>query len=351
MLIDLISSWGITNKYLGALIILIAYIILAKIFLIIIEKVVHVFTKKTKTHLDDLIIEKTKNPIFWILIFIGVYISFKQLNLPYEKFDKIILDIIISIIILFITIIVVRLADIFIDFWGKRWAEKTNSTLDDELLPIFHKASKVILIFIGLVVILAYWGVDVTGLLAGAGVAGIIIGLAVKDSLANIFGGISLILDESIRSGDKVKLETGETGVIENIGLRSTQVRSYNNETFIIPNGKLSNMNIQNYARPNLNQRVNVKFSVAYGSKVEDVRALVLKLIKSEKDILKDPEPVVDFVEMGDSGLNMIARFWIEDFNNDYPMQISMTEKIYNALNKEGFEIPFPTRTVYLKKD
>lgn len=350
MLIDL-SSLGITNKYLNALIILIAYIIIAKIFLVITEKVIHVFTKKTKTHLDDLIIEKTKNPIFWILIILGIDYSFEKLNLPFEKFDKIILDILVSIIILFITIIVARLADIFIDFWGKKWAEKTNSTLDDELLPIFHKASKVVLIFIGIVVILAYWGVDVTGLLAGAGVAGIIIGLAVKDSLANIFGGISLILDESIRAGDKVKLETGELGVIENIGLRSTQVRSYNNETFIIPNGKLSNMNIQNYARPNLNQRVNVKFSVAYGSKVEDVRALVLKLIKSEKSILKDPEPVVDFVEMGDSGLNMVARFWIDDFNNDYPMQISMTEKIYNALNKGGFEIPFPTRTVYLKKD
>lgn len=185
--------------------------------------------------------------------------------------------------------------------------------------------------------------------MAGAGIAGLILGMALQDSLKNVFGGVSMILDKNFNIGDAVELDSGEMGTINEIGLRSTKMITFSNELLFIPNGKLASMNIKNYQQPNNRIRKIVKFGVEYGTDPEKVKKVVLEALKKIKDIYDDPYMDVIFVEMADSCLNFQARFWV-DWDNGHRKWVEATQAIYSALNKAKIGIPFPTRTVYLGK-
>ncbi|MFH1637728.1 MAG: mechanosensitive ion channel family protein [Candidatus Woesearchaeota archaeon] len=329
--------------------IIIVTLIFSKVLELIIEKIVQKLAGKTKTDIDDRIIAKTKGPVYYLFLTIGFYIAFIPLGFP-EAVMGYLQKIAGSIAIILITLIVIRVADILINSWGSVWASKTESTLDDELLPIFHKFSKIVFSIFGVLAIFSAWGINITGLLAGVGIAGIAIGFAVKDSLANIFGGISLILDKAFKVGDKIKVESGETGVVEDVGLRSTRLKTYDNEIILIPNGQLANSKIQNFVLPDPKVRIKVNFGVEYGSNPDRVKKVVLKAASGIKKVMKSPEPLVEFLEMGDSSLKFVCKLWVDDYRDGYQVQLEATDKIYKALNKAKIGIPFPTHTVHIKK-
>ncbi len=172
--------------------------------------------------------------------------------------------------------------------------------------------------------------------------------MALNSSLSNVFAGIQLILDASVNVGDKVQLETGDVGVVLAIGLRTTLMRTYDNEVISLPNSQPSNARIKNYTRPDATIRVSVNFAVAYGTDVAEVKRVVSDAISQLDDILQEPGPQVLFLNMGDFSLDMCARVWVDDFGKQFARTLEMTERIYNSLNESGIEIPFPTRTVHL---
>ncbi len=334
------------HKVIYFLVILLAFYVLSKLMKFIMNKVIPLFIKKTKTNLDDLIIRRTQKPGSWLILLLGFYIALIPLEIP-ENINLMINDIILTICVLFFCVICVRVVDTFIDVWGNRWAKKTESSIDDALLPLFHKTSKVLFIIVAFAVILKIWKFNISGLLAGVGIAGMVLGLAFKDSLANIFGGVSIVLDKSLKVGDKVKLSTGELGLIEDIGLRSTKLRTYDNELVTIPNGLLSNTIITNFTMPDIKHREMIKFSVEYGSDVDKVKKVVLKAMQNIPDAIYDPEPFVVFNDMADSGLNFSAFIW-STWDKGINAKLEATKRIYEALNKAKIGIPFPTRTVYM---
>ncbi len=338
-------SYNLQNKYLLSLLIIVVTVIGAKVLLLLFEKVLEKFASKTKTELDDLIFEKTKRPLFYLILVYGLKLA--VLNLGINGIVSKIINTLMAIVFIFI---LARAADVSIEVWGKTFAKKTKSNLDDVLLPLFHKVVKVVFLIIALMWILELWGLDITPYLAGAGIAGIVLGFALQDSLKNVFGGITLLLDKTYQIGDKVKLESGEVGTILDIGLRSTKMRTYDNELIYIPNGYLANSRVLNYARPNPQIRACVNFTVEYGTKVEKVREIVLDLVRKMERVLAEPKPSIQFVEMGDFALQFKAYFWVDSWEIAYDKKLEATEKIYNALNKAKIGIPFPTQTIYLKK-
>ena len=240
----------LTNKYVFALLILIVFAILAKLVLLIFNKGLQKFAAKTKTKFDDMIFEHTKKPFFYLVLAYGLKISSLHLQL-----NGIILKIINSVMALVFVFIVIRVIDIMVEVWGVSLTKKTKNQLDEVLLPLFHKSLKVIFIIISFLWILKIWEVDITPYLAGVGISGLILGMALQDSLKNVFGGVSLIFDKNFNIGDPIRLETGELGEIESIGLRSTKMLTYDKELIFIPNGQLANMRIRNYVRPNTRVR------------------------------------------------------------------------------------------------
>jgi MscS family membrane protein len=228
------------------------------------------------------------------------------------------------------------------------WQERTGSSLDKGLLPLLRKILKMSVAILGVLIILGKWGVHIGPLLGALGIGGLAVALALNSSLSNIFSGIQLILDRSVNVGDKVQLESGEVGVLIDIGLRTTLMQTYDNEVISLPNSQLANARIKNYTRPDATIRVSVNFAVAYGSDVAEVKRVVSDTISQMDDILQEPGPQVLFLNMGDFSLDMCARVWVDDYGKQFARQLEMTERIYDSLNESGIEIPFPTRTVHM---
>jgi len=343
--IDEILQFISENVYIKFLLVLVIAVVIAYIAKLILNLILRPLAKKTKTKIDDLIIKSISSIIFYIIIALGLKIGLQSFEFETEIYNSIIE----TLLIVLICILIFKIIHNFAKHWMTEWASKTESTADDRLIPLVEKILKTIVVILAVIFIFSAWNINISPLLATAGIAGLAVGLAVKDSLANILGGLQLVLDKTFKVGDKVQLESGELGVILDIGLRSTKLKTYDNEVIYIPNGILANAKVKNYTQPDLSIRVNVHFGVVYGSDTEKVRMVVLETIKKIDTVLEDPNPLVQFLKMSDFSLDFVARAWVREYKNAYSTQIKMTDEIYKALNRANIDIPFPTRTIYTK--
>ncbi|MBI2653293.1 mechanosensitive ion channel family protein [Candidatus Woesearchaeota archaeon] len=337
------------NKYIYSLTLLVVFYILSQLVVVVSRKIILRLTRKTKTEIDDLIVRRTNKPISMILLLVGVKLALLPLGIN-EGILNIAGDIISSLIILVITYIFIAVFGILIDNWDKRIAESTKSTVDDQLIPMFHRFSRISISIIGLLFILPVWGIQIGPLLTSLGIAGIAIAFALQSTLGNIFGGISIILDKSVRVGDKIQLDKETMGTVVDIGLRSTKIKTWDGELVTIPNGKLADSRILNFIQPEPPVRIVLEFGVEYGSDTTKVRKVVLDAISKLPGLIKEPAPKVLMTEMADFALKFKALFWVENFDIKFDTKALATEEIYNNLRKAGIVIPFPTRTVYLKE-
>jgi small-conductance mechanosensitive channel len=333
------------NNYLRFLLITLFSLVAAVIIKFIVNRVLKPLAKKTKTKIDDLFIKSISSIIFYFVLFMGMKAGLQHFELKSPFVANLIDTLIIIIFMLFF----IRIIDNYAKQWLKEWKAKTKTTADERLIPLLQKILKAFVIILTLFFILTTWKVNITPLLTTAGIAGLAIGLAVKEPLANIIGGLQLVLDKTFKVGDKIQLESGEMGTILDIGLRSTKMKTYDNETIYIPNAYLSNAKVKNFTQPDFSIRVNVNFGVVYGSDTDKVRQVVAEAIKAIDVVLEEPEPVVQFLEMSDFSLDFVARAWVENYDQAYQTQRVMTDEIYKALNKAKIDIPFPTRTIYTK--
>lgn len=335
------------NKYLYSVMLLISFYILSKLVVLISQKIILRLTKKTKTDIDDLIVNKTNKPISLILLLIGFRLALFPLGIQ-QNLLSFIEHIISSFITIIVTYIIVVVFDVVIDNWGKRVAEKTRSSVDDGLITIFHRFSRIFISIVGLLFVLPVWGIQIGPLLASLGIAGVAIALALQSTLGNIFGGMSLILDKSIKVGDKIKIDNETMGTVIDVGLRSTKINTWDNELIIIPNGKLADSKLLNFMQPDPSVRIVVEFGIEYGSDINKAKQVVLNVISKIPNVLKEPKPTIVMIEMADFALKFRALFWVNNYDIKFETKCLATEEIYNALRKNGIGIPFPTRTVYL---
>lgn len=348
MVLELLDKFT-TNKYAQSFIILLLFYAISQLFVFISEKIILRLTKKTKTKIDDLIVAKINKPLSLILLLMGL-----RLAIIPHKLSAFLLGIsehlISTLIILLVTYMVIVILNILIVSWGEKFASKTESKVDDEVVRLFQKFSRITVSFIGLIFVLNVWGVEIGPLLASLGIAGIAVAFALQSTLGNIFGGISLIVDRSITVDDFIRLEEGTEGFVTDIGLRSTKIKSRDGDLVILPNGKLADSKIYNYHKPLPTTRVTVDFGVKYGSEIEKVKKIILKELSGINAVLRNPEPVVIFSELGDFSLKFKAHFWVRSIEKKMEAKEAASIVIYNALNKNKIGIPFPTRTIYLKE-
>jgi len=337
------------NTYLRAGVVFLAVFLIIRILMFILSSIIPIFTKKTKTTLDDEILKKSSMPLTLLALLAGIRFGIGEINIK-ESLTETIEGIILSLMIVFGSILVYYIIDALVTIGYKDFGKKVRGKVNESLLQFFHSMLKILIIFAMFLVILSSWGIEIGPLLAGLGVAGIAIAFALQSTLSNVFGGISMLLDRSISVGDLIDLEDGTRGHILKINLRSTKIKTLNNKLIIVPNGKLSESNIKNVALPEPATRVVVPFGVAYGSDIKKVKKLILGELKKVKGIIKDKKPIVRFTEMADSSLNFKAYFHIESFDNVPSAVDDANTRIYNALNKAGLEIPFPQMDVNLKK-
>lgn len=336
-----------SNNYLNALLVFLTFFIVGYYGVrFLLKKVSSLFIKRS-VHFNKLL-AKSNIPLSILFIIVGAKYAIRVLG-----FTNSLLEFIDSVANTLIIIagswFAIKFIQAIFDHISL-FAKKTKTPVDDALVPFLGKVMYALIYVFGFIFILKIWGVNVTSLLAGVGIAGIALGFAMQSTLANIFGGVALILDHTFSVGDRLEYEPGKVGIVEEIGIRSTKVRNFDNELLIIPNGDLANSRIINHSKPTLKARVVIPFGVAYGSNIEKVKKVALDVAKKHPKVLDDPAPSVVFLEMADFSLNMKLFAWVASVDEKFLTKEELTCALYKALNKNKIDIPFPTHTVYVKK-
>lgn len=310
---------------------------------------IHRWAEKTETKIDDIIIKSFKTPsIYWCLA-IGLYIGVEVSDL--SKRYVFYLSTAIHVIVIFsITVAAANLGGkIF-----KNYVQK--SELPIPTTGLAYGLLKGTIIVIGFLIILSVLGISITPLLTALGVGGLAVALALQDTLANLFAGIHILMEKSIRVGDFVKLETGQEGYVEDITWRTTRIRMLPNNIVVIPNSKLSQSVITNYYLPEKRMSLLIPIGVSYSSDPERVEKILVeeakKAVGEIPGLLGNPEPFVRFIPgYGDSSLDFTLICQVREFVDQYLAQHELRKRIFKRFKEEGIEIPFPHRTIYLREE
>ena len=213
-----------------------------------------------------------------------------------------------------------------------------------------------IILVLGLLIALSVIWISITPFITALGVGGLAVALALQDTLSNLFAGIHILVEKSIRVGDFVKLETGQEGYVEDITWRTTRIRMLPNNMVIIPNSKLSQSIVTNYYLPEKRMSLLIPIGVSYSSDPEKVEKILVeeakKAVGTIPGLLGDPEPFVRFIPgFGESSLDFTLICQVREFVDQYLAQHELRKRIFKRFNEEGIEIPFPHRTVYLREE
>jgi len=199
--------------------------------------------------------------------------------------------------------------------------------------------------------VLYIWEIDVTPLLAGAGIVGITVGFAAKDTVANFFGGVALYFDDTYRVGDFVELDSGETGTVVEVGVRSTTLLTRDEVLVTVPNSVLNATKVINQSAPSRRRRVRVPVGVAYGTDLDALEALLVDIAVSEKLVLDSPKPRCRFRRFGDSALEYELLCWVSSPTRRAKAVHRLNRAIHDRFAAEGIDIPYPKRDVSVAAD
>jgi MscS family membrane protein len=192
-------------------------------------------------------------------------------------------------------------------------------------------------------------GVPVGAVFASAGIAGFAVAMAAKDSLSNLFGGLTIFMDRPFRRGDYIVLNNNQRGEVVQIGIRSTRIKTRDDVMISVPNSIITNAMIVNQSSPEPMFRVRIKIGVAYGTDIRQVEEILMQQVVSTPIAAKHPEPSVRFRAFGASSLDFELLCWVRRPEDSGRLTHILNTGIYNALNEAGIKIPFPQQDVYIR--
>ncbi len=351
------------------LFIIIAAILTASLIIFFINKIIKPIVKKTKTEVDDAILTISKKSIFRLLVTGGIYIATKYfehgLSLEssessitlIEKYPFLGTIIIFADALLYFTVVIIlmllsfKLITFSFDYYIKRHNLEENRDLAGSLFPMLKNVSKVMIVAFVIVIILSKFNVNISGFLVSLGVGSLAVALAAKDTLSNIFSGLTIMIDKPFRIGDRIRFSDNEIGDVVSIGMRSTRILDFDNNIVIIPNDEIVRSRIVNLTYPNNLVRVFVDIGIAYGINIKQVKELLLEVANKNPLVSQEKPPDVFFTDFLDSSLQFRLITRTEDYRNAWQLRCELREEIYNKLNEAGIEIPFPQRFIHIKKE
>jgi len=235
-------------------------------------------------------------------------------------------------------------------------AAKTKSGVDDILIDLAMNFSSVIIYGVGAVLAMDVLGLNIAPFLAGAGVAGIAIGFAARDTLSNLIAGILLIIDRPFELGDRIEIwaapkNSATWGDVVEIGIRATKIRTTDNIVIVIPNNEIMKRDIINYTAITADIRVRIPIGIAYDADMQKAKEIIENVALTLPWVRKDPGPKVVVKNFGESAVDLEARVWIEDPRKRIDTISSITDGVKAEFDRAGIEIPYPKRVIYMKQD
>ena len=241
-----------------------------------------------------------------------------------------------------------QILGVLFEWYRTEIAHRTQTALDDEFIPLFNKLSKIVVFFVGVMIILDKFNVPVSGFIATAGIGSLAVALAAKDTVANMISGFLIMIDRPFRINDRVELSGGQVGDVQEIGLRCTKILTYDNTILVVPNSDISTARLTNHGYPNPKVKLRLKIGVAYGSDMEKVKRILLDICRQNPRVMDDPEPAAYFMAFGNSSLDLMLIAWVADYRDRFAITDQINMAIQKQFQQERVEIPFPQRDVHL---
>jgi len=290
--------------------------------------------------------------VFWLLVTKGFSMFLIELgntNRGYADFLAIMIDIVDSITIIFLTVFCLKAYTNFVVPALSDWLTVGKS--DTQYGPLLEILGSILIIVFGVTNFLSTYHVDFGVLIAGVGVVGLVIALAAQDTLSNFFSGILLLLDQGFKTGDMIKFSDTYC-IIREVGLRSTKIYDIiNHVIIIIPNNALANQDIVNLTKPDRYYRLRILVGVSYDSDAREVEQTLIDVAKENKDVEHDDPtrlPLVRFQAFGDSTLNFALVVWIKNVIKIRQINSDLHHEVFTKLREKGIVIAFPQRDVHL---
>ncbi|WP_035587565.1 mechanosensitive ion channel family protein [Hippea jasoniae] len=307
---------------------------------------------KTKTSIDDEIVVIIEPPLKFLLTIISFYIAFLTLKLGYTA-NILALKILVSFIILTLSWAAYRSENIFSRAM-ESFFRKKNSEIGLSFVPFFNKFIKTSIVIIGFVLIVQQWGYNIGAIITGLGIGGLAVALAAKDTLANMFGGLTIILDRPFKIGDWVKIGSTE-GIVEDIGFRSTRIRTFEKSLISLPNSIIANTAIENFSRRQI-RRITYKIGITYSTprqKLSEAVEKIREMLKNHPEISQNDTLLVYFTEFADSSLNIFIYCFTKTANWGEYLRIreDVNLKIMEILEDLNIEFAFPSMSIYIEKN
>ena len=341
------------NNYGRFLITVVIWLFIALVALFVLDPVIRWAVQGTETQIDDIILGIIRRPILILIILYGLVDSLERLELSDEIMYYFRLVYSVGFILMMTWIAIKIFKGVLIEV-GKQYAKKTQARVEHVLIPILDKIGSIVIVFMGLAVLMGFFGIDLTLYLAGFGLTGLVIAFAAQDTLSNFFGGIFLIIEPYFKEGDTIQIEE-DFYEVKKIGMRTTQLYDiFKHIMVVVPNDKLANEMLINLTEPDRRIKDSVKVGVAYGCDTKKVERLLVEIASAHPDIITNEEgrkPFARFYSFGDSALDFGVHFWVKDLDDRYRVKHELNHVIHERFAKEGIEIPFPQMDVHMKNE
>lgn len=322
------------------------FLLLRKIFTKVVIEFFLFLSRRTKTSLDEQIITRLKEPIRFAFIVVGLHLFFLLLFI-HSDFIRLLLE---SLIIYTVFWAIISLIEAFKDYlFNYRNIDKHHSK---ELTSFVIKVFKGVIIAMGVSMVLHNWGINVTGIIASLGLGGLAFALAAKDTASNLFASIALLLDNSIRIGEWIKV-VGVEGVVVNVGMRTTKIRSFEKSLYTVPNHLIANNPIENFSRRGV-RRIKLTVGLVYDTSSQQLEAIVRDIrdmLQQHPKISQKETLLVNFNSLGESALNIFIYAFTHtaQWNQYLEIREDVHLQIIKIVEKHGSAFAFPSQSLYVE--
>ncbi len=343
----LLPSWELVQHYpiLGSLTVLLSAYFFALLSRAFFSLVLVRLVTKSEWHLDDVLVDRLKRPVFTTILFLGVILAVRLANLAIGI--GFFINLAASAIIISWMLAFLRLST---DVLTHLSNYPKASLVEPRTIPLFDLIIKLVTILFASYSLLLVWGINPVGWLASAGIVGIAVGFAAKDTLANLFSGLFILADSPYQIGDFINLDSGERGEIIAIGMRSTRLLTRSDVEITVPNAVIANAKITNESGgPTPKLRIGIPVGVAYGTNADEVVALLQATGLAHAETCSHPAPQVRMRAFGASSLDFELLCWILDPRDRGRIRHELLLAVYRAFGEKGIEIPYSKHDIYIK--
>lgn len=310
---------------------------------VIIEKPLKRLTIKTQTVLDDLVVDTLSVPLYLLFIILALDVNLERLDFIPSSWETPIKDLFFVFYLLVGFIFTIRLVKNIFIWYGKEMSARTETELDEQLLPFFQRLAMIILWMIGIITLLGHFDVDVSGLVTTLGIGSLAIALAAQAALSDTISGFIIMIDRPFRIGDRIEIQDLDTwGDVVDIGLRSSRIRTRDNRMVIVPNSVIGKSLVVNYSYPDTRYRIQTQIGLAFGTDIEMARRVMVDAVIGVEGVLPDQPVEALFLEFGDTALIFKVRWWLDSYTDTRRMFDKVNTALYYALDQAGIQISYP---------